>query len=132
MSAEKKSSNYGSSEERPLLSKRPPSLAAVRTFNDPPFALHEDRDVVEKKTKKSHLPVWGVGDYDVLPDMPLFYIADVTSVVILDETPKVIASRIVACLTSMSAVGNFYSQQVRKHLTEIQFELLYQELDFNE
>ena len=124
--AEKKSSKCGSSEERPLLAKRPPSLAAVRTFNDPPRALHDDNDKIEKKTKKHHLPVWAVGEYDVLPDMPLFYIADVTSVVIFDETPKVIASRIVACLTSMSAVGNFYGQQVRNYFMERRFGIFYE------
>ncbi len=54
---------------------------------------------------------WLVTD---LPEMPYLYLKEKTSVVVLNDSPQLIANRIVDCAKALDCIGEYSSSKVSK------------------
>ena len=101
------------------------SLTCVRSNENQPIAKYPTK-LVETPSpwnsfsqhylipdKKHNSPEWNLGEYNSLPEIPLLYIREKTSSVILNKTPGEVSRRIVLGAKLMSATGNYDDMQVR-------------------
>jgi hypothetical protein len=62
-----------------------------------------------RKLNKTCNSNWKLQD---LPELPFLYLKEKTSVVVLNENPQLIASRIVDCATSLNVYGQYDGEKV--------------------
>jgi hypothetical protein len=75
-----------------------------------------------RKLNKTCNSNWKLQD---LPELPFLYLKEKTSVVVLNENPQLIASRIVDCATSLNVYGQYDGEKAKATLTleEMQFSI---------
>lgn len=69
-------------------------------------------DILPTKRRKVNVDSeWELTD---LPELPFLYLKEKTSVVILNQIPQDIASRVVECAKSISAYGQYNGEKVSR------------------
>lgn len=81
--------------------------------------------VAEVSKEQQQSPSFIDGDYESLPEVPLFYPIERTSTVVECRNPGLIADRILVCLQKLSIIAKFNSREASAFAEALDFTKFY-------